>query len=162
MNYDASETSTEGGSVCAWDVALEIRGEPFPNTSICRVSMRVVSSVEQSVVLPATSSGEPSECVAENAILDVIHPASTTQTAPSLGEDYTFPIRLRPVDTSPPPSEGAYFGDTSVIVPWLRPFAGFGFVEALAFDAEGTVSLEPRSSVLDGALVSGQFERVPR
>ena len=159
VEYDASQASAEGGSVCAWDVELTIRERDL-ETTLCELDAAVTSTVEQSVVLPATSD-EASECRAEDAVLRVLDPMRG-RPAPMLGVDYTLPVRLELADFSPPPNAGPYFGDASTTVRYVRPFGGtLPVAERLAVD-EGGITLEQSAPSAERGVIRGRLERVPR
>lgn len=157
IDYDASAASAEGGSVCAWDAVMEIRARNL-GTSLCELDATVTSTVEQSVVLPATSESA-SECLAESAVLRVFDPMRG-RTNPVLGVDYTLPIRLRFGDLAPPPTSGPYFGDAASTVPYVRPFGGvLPVAETLVINEDG-ITLEQFNPSPESGVISGSLERL--
>ena len=156
IDYDASAESEAGGSVCTYDLEVEVRPRDI-GTGMCDLEAQVTSSVEQAVVLPATSP-VASECVAADDTLVLIDPLATTDD-PELGIDYTLPVRLEYENRAPlEPDRGPYFGDESVSARYVRLFGGIApEVGALSIDDED-LELEQRDPT-PGRVLRGELTR---
>ena len=156
IEYDASGSSSVGGSVCRWEAEIVISPRDASSGGQCFLGARVTSMVEQSVVLPA-ETGFASQCMEANDVLTLSGPADAI-VDPVLGVDYTLPLRLSFQNREPEPDSGPYFGDASVSVRYVRLFGGLvPEVDFLEVDEAG-ITLGQRNPSSARAL-SGRLER---
>lgn len=156
IDYDASAESDEGGSVCRHDLQIEIRPRDI-DTGRCELEARATSSVEQSVVLPATSP-VASECAAADDTLVLIDPLAAIEN-PELGADYTLPVRLEYENRAPLESDrGPYFGDASVSARYVRLFGGTAPEIAVFVIDDDALMLEQRDPTPE-RVIGGELMR---
>jgi len=152
----AIDYTADSGTVCRWSMAMTIA--PTDNgIEQCEIRTEVASTVEQSVVLPATVAGA-SQCIEANDTFELTDPLALVSN-PVTGADFSLPMAFDFRNRASPaaPGRGPYFGDGEVSVRYINLFGTITPEAGAVVIGTDSVSIEHRDSLptvrLSGMLV---------